>query len=77
MKTPLHSPPSAAWLVSFLLCLTLDWRPAYARDFTAQEVRSAVQTWVRLVTTDPRPEAEIESFQPHAVDGRTVATSPT
>lgn len=46
---------------------------ADARDFTEPEVRTAVRTWVRHVTADPRPEAEIEIMQPLAVDGRTVA----
>ena len=73
MKAIIHLPSRAMVLTPLLLWLMADWRPAGAREFTAHEVRTAVHTWVRLVTTDPRPDAEIEALEPDTVDGRTVA----
>lgn len=40
---------------------------------TEAEVRAAVQTWVRYVTADARPDAVVERMEPHQVDGETVA----
>jgi len=38
-----------------------------------QDVRAAVETWVRHVTADARPDAVVEQMEPHKVDGETVA----
>jgi hypothetical protein len=49
--------------------------PAFGegRELTEQEVQAAVQTWVRNVTADARPDAVIEKLEPYQVDGRTFA----
>ena len=44
-----------------------------AEPMTEMEVTTAVETWVRHVTADARPDAVIERLEPHRVDGRTVA----
>lgn len=38
-----------------------------------EEVRAAVQTWVRYVTADARPDAVIVRMEPYQMDGETVA----
>ena len=40
---------------------------------TEEEVRAAVQTWLRNVTADARPDAVVEKMEPHIVDGGTLA----
>jgi hypothetical protein len=37
------------------------------------DVRNAVETWVRHVTADARPDAVIERMEPYIVEGETVA----
>jgi hypothetical protein len=40
---------------------------------TEAEVRAAVETWVRYVTADARPDAVVERMEPYQVDAETVA----
>ncbi len=40
---------------------------------TEQEVEVSVDTWVRYVTADARPDAQIEQLIPHFTDGRITA----
>jgi len=40
--------------------------------FSETEVRTAVETWVRYVTADARPDAVVERMQPYEEDGRLV-----
>ncbi len=44
-----------------------------AKEIEEQNVRSAVETWVRYVTADARPDAIIEKMEPYQVEGKTVA----
>lgn len=44
-----------------------------ARELNESDVRAAVQTWVRHVTADARPEAVIEFLEPYSVDNGPVA----
>lgn len=45
---------------------------AGARPLSEQEVRIAVETWVRQVTADARPTATVEKMQAHEVGGQVV-----
>jgi len=56
-----------------VLCLILVPTILQARDLTEPEVRSAVETWVRYVTADARPDAVIEKMEPFTFEGKTVA----
>jgi len=59
-------------LITFVLVLL---SPAFvqADRLTEQQVRAAVTTWVRYVTADARPDAQIEYMQPYIVDDQTLA----
>ena len=46
---------------------------ASAAEYAEAVVRSAVQTWVRGVTADRRPEVEIDSVEPYTRNGVTAA----
>jgi len=59
-------------LVLWSLLLVAPARPG-AMELNEQDVRSAVETWVRFVTADARPEAVIEKMDPHTANGETVA----
>ena len=59
--------------MSAVLCLCVAAAPLSAEPMTELEVVAAVETWVRHVTADARPDAVIEWLEPHLVDGRTVA----
>ena len=63
------------WLLELALVLYLLFAlgGAEARDLTEEEVRTAAQTWVRLLTADARPDAVIEKMEPYEVDGKPVA----
>lgn len=58
---------------SFILCLIVIPTFLQAKEMTEAEVRSAVQTWVRHVTADARPDAVVEKMEPYLVDGTIVA----
>ena len=66
---------AANWYLLSILVLCLVFIPGFlqAKELSESEVRSAVQTWVRYVTADARPDALIERMEPHQVDGKTVA----
>ncbi len=44
-----------------------------AKALNESAVKTAVQTWVRYVTADARPDAVIESMEPYVVKGKVVA----
>jgi hypothetical protein len=56
-----------------VFCLILIPGLLYAKEFSEQEVRAAVETWVRYVTADARPDAVIERMESHKVEGKIVA----
>lgn len=58
---------------SFIFCLILIPTFLQAKEMTETEVRSAVQTWVRHVTADARPDAVVEKMEPFLVDGAIIA----
>lgn len=43
------------------------------KEIERQDVRTAVETWVRHITADARPDAVIERLEPYQVTGKTVA----
>ena len=45
----------------------------HATDIRESEVRSAVQTWVRFVTADAKPDAVIEKMEPYKKNGNVLA----
>ncbi|MCP4991764.1 MAG: hypothetical protein GY928_38600 [Colwellia sp.] len=56
-----------------LLCLIIVPVFVHASELSKKEVRSAVQTWIRHVTTDARPDAVIEKMEPYVVGGEIFA----
>lgn len=58
--------------LSILLCLLFLPVSLHAERLVEQEVRAAVQTWVRYVTADADPNAFIEEMEPYIVDVETV-----
>ncbi len=64
-----------AWPLVSLLLASLILLPGLlqAKQLSPEEVRAAVQTWVRYVTADARPDAVIERMEPHKVKGETIA----
>ena len=44
-----------------------------ARELPENQVRTAVETWVRYIAADARPEAVIARMEPYQADGTTVA----
>ncbi len=58
---------------SLALCAIFISAFLQAGELSEQDVRAAVETWVRHVTADARPEAFIVKMEPHVVDGKTVA----
>ena len=61
------------WVSILLFWLILTPVFSQAKELGEQQVRSAVQTWVRYVTADARPNAVIERMEPYQVNGKTVA----
>lgn len=59
--------------ILLVLCLIMAPASVHASELTEQEVGAAVQTWVRHVTADAKPDAVIERMEPHQVKGKTVA----
>ncbi len=75
MKQIINRASRASWifrLISFS-CLILIPFAVQASELTEQEVQAAVQTWVRSVTADAKPDAVIEIMEPYIVYGETVA----
>jgi len=60
-------------LLLFLLSVALLPTTLHAKELTVDEVRAAVETWVRHVTADARPDAVVERMEPYIVDGKTMA----
>jgi hypothetical protein len=65
----LHRRLSAALALLLMIWLGLIPFSLYAGAVGELNVRSAVQTWIRSVTADARPNAFIERMQPFTVDG--------
>ena len=59
----------------FLLSLSLILSPTflYAREIATEDVRIAVETWVRHVTADAKPDALIDRMEPYIIHGETRA----
>ncbi|MCX6879026.1 MAG: C10 family peptidase [Verrucomicrobia bacterium] len=77
-----HGHPASEFLASIsLLLLLASQSPAQLNPgpaamhgpYSQKDVGSAVQTWVRSVTADARPDAVVERLEPYQVDGETVA----
>jgi hypothetical protein len=75
MKQIINRISRATWALGLLLLLTMILAPSplQANGFGEQEVRAAVETWVRYVTADARPDAVVERMEPYQVNGETVA----
>lgn len=58
---------------SIFLCLVFLPVSLYADKLTEQQVRAAVQTWVRYVTADADPNAFIEQMESYKDNGEAVA----
>lgn len=59
--------------LSLSLCFVLMPVALKAGEMTEPEVRAAVQTWVRHVTAEAKPDAVIERMAPFEIDGNIVA----
>ncbi|HSQ75373.1 MAG TPA: Spi family protease inhibitor, partial [Bacteroidota bacterium] len=59
--------------IHLLLVLLLVPCTVRANGLTEHQARLAVETWVRSVTADARPNAVIQRMEPHQSDGQTVA----
>ena len=75
MNTLHHKTRAVSGCLGLLLVvgLVLAPTPARAGHIGEREVRAAVETWVRYVTADARPDATVERMEPYQVDGETVA----
>jgi hypothetical protein len=64
------------FLTGFILLLTfgtfVSECKAYPSQFSEEQVRSAVETWVRYVTADARTDASVTRMQPYEEGGRVV-----
>lgn len=56
-----------------ILCAFLFPVLVRAAELTESDVQNAVQTWVRYVTAEAKPDAVIETMEPYREDGNTVA----
>jgi hypothetical protein len=43
-----------------------------ARPLNQEEIRAAVETWVRYVTADARPDATVDRMEPYVIDEDTI-----
>ncbi len=59
--------------IHLLLVLLLVPCAVRANGVTEHQARLAVETWVRSVTADARPNAVIQRMEPHQSEGQTVA----
>lgn len=75
MKLTKNKVLKAGWSLTAILffCLILTPASLQARELSEQEIRAAVETWVRYVTADARVDAVVEQMEPHFVDGIIVA----
>jgi hypothetical protein len=63
----------SAGMLLLLLSIILMPNPSVARVISKSDVQAAVQTWVREITADAKPDAVIERMEPFRVEGETVA----
>ena len=63
----------SCFLAVALLLGTVFIPGAHAEKQDIDNVRAAVETWVRHVTADARPDAVVEKMTPYIVNGKTVA----
>jgi len=68
-----HPIISCGGLLVAALTLPLVAPMALAEAVNDKAVRTAVQTWVRQVTADARPDATVARLDPHMADGTVVA----
>jgi len=61
------------FILLLAVCLIFVPLSLNARSIDEQDVRTAVETWVRYVTADARPDAFIERMELYQVNGETVA----
>jgi hypothetical protein len=74
MRTKHEYTPGRARVLAVLLALCLALVPtAQAAPMEKEEVRTAVEIWVRHVTADARPGAVVARVEPYHIDGQTVA----
>lgn len=74
MRTIRRTARTGWYLLLLALCLSLAPTSVEAEGgLTEWEVRAAVETWVRYVTADARPDAVVALMEPHQMDGETVA----
>ncbi len=75
MRNPIRSSWAARprWRLPLLVFLVLAQASLLAAPLTEKQVRAAVETWVRQVTAESRPDATIQRLEAQVVDGRTVA----
>lgn len=75
MNRIINKDPAAKQILVPVLLLCLILMPAFSQteELTADQVRAAVQTWVRSVTADAQPDAIIEKLEPYQVERETVA----
>ena len=75
MKRQIHTIVGIGNAIGFLLafCLMIGPCSLSAGTLSEMDVRSAVQTWVRSVTADARPDAFIERMEPYQVEGEIMA----
>jgi len=59
--------------ICLALCIALLTTAVDARQMKESEVRAAVETWVRNMTPDARPDAVVQTMEPCIVGGETVA----
>ncbi|NTV03424.1 hypothetical protein HGA89_00715 [bacterium] len=62
-----------AVVVGLALGLLAGARPAAASPLTPDQVRAAVETWVRSVSAGARPDAVVERLEPFPSEGRPAA----
>jgi hypothetical protein len=64
---------TGALAVSIFLCLMTTSGNLIAKTLNQQEIRPAIETWVRYITADARPDAVIEEMDPYMVNGIPLA----
>ncbi len=73
MSNRMNNGRPKAGLLLLALSVMLVPSAALAREMTSAEVRTAAETWVRNLTVDARPDAQVAMLEPHRVGGQTVA----
>lgn len=64
--------PVCLLAITVLFLVALDADISRAERHSVDDIRAAVETWVRHVTADARPDAAIEEMEPYIVDGEIV-----